>query len=66
MYGYFGNYLYKMLSISYIDTGFGPEVEFWSPDGAYAYWAFPRTTFSGYLNFQNAHIEGLSLEATFG
>lgn len=64
MYGYFGSTLYKMMSISYVDTGFSPEVEFWSPAGAYAYWAFGRTTFNGYLDFSNANVEGLS--ATFG
>ena len=66
MYGYFGSWLYKMLSISYVDTGFGPEVEFWSPDGAYAYWAFPRTSFHGHLDFSQAIVEGLSLDAKFG
>lgn len=66
MYGYFGSTLYKMLSISYVDTGFSPEVEFWSPCGAYAYWGFGRTTFNGYLNFQNATVEGLNLTAKFG
>ena len=55
-----------MLSISYVDTGFGPEVEFWSPDGAYAYWAFPRTSFHGHLDFSQAIVEGLSLDAKFG
>lgn len=65
MYGYFGSTLYKMLSISYVDSG-APEVEFWSPDKAYAYWHFPRTTFSGILNFGDATIEGLDLVAKFG
>ena len=60
MYGYFGNQLFKMLNIGYADTGFSPEIEFWSPAGAYAYWGFNRTMFSG------ATVTGLSTTATFG
>lgn len=64
MYGYFGPTLYKMLSISYADTGFSPEVEFWSPCGAYAYWGFDRTNFYGWCDFSGANVTGI--EATFG
>lgn len=63
MYGYFGNTLYKMLNIGYADTGFSPEIEFWSPCGAYAYWGFNRTTFHGYCDFSGATVTGLT--ATF-
>lgn len=59
LYGYFGSTMYHMLKISYADTGFSPEVEFWSPAGAYAYWGFGRTTLSGYLDFSSATVEGL-------
>ena len=64
MYGYFGNTLYHMLNIGYADTGFSPEVEFWSPVGAYAYWGFNRTLFSGYCDFSSATVTGIT--ATFG
>lgn len=64
MYGYFGNTLYKMLNIGYANTGFSPEIEFWSPCGAYAYWGFNRTTFHGYCDFSEATVTGIS--ATFG
>ena len=63
MYGYFGNTLYKMLNIGYADIGFSPEIEFWSPCGAYAYWGFDRTTFHGYCDFSGATVTGLT--ATF-
>lgn len=63
MYGYFGNTLYHMLNIGYADTGFNPEIEFWSPCGAYAYWGFNRTTFHGYCDFSGATVTGLT--ATF-
>ena len=66
MYGYFGNQLFKMLNIGYADTGFSPEIEFWSPAGAYAYWGFNRTMFSGYCDFSGATVTGLSTTATFG
>ena len=64
MYGYFGNTLYHMLNIGYADTGFSPEIEFWSPAGAYAYWGFNRTSFHGYCDFSGATVTGIS--ATFG
>lgn len=64
MYGYFGNTLYHMLNIGYADTGFSPEIEFWSPAGAYAYWGFGRTSFSGYCDFSGATVTGIT--ATFG
>lgn len=64
MYGYFGNTLYHMLNIGYADTGFSPEIEFWSPAGAYAYWGFNRTSFTGYCDFSGATVTGIS--ATFG
>ena len=64
MYGYFGSTLYKMLTISYADTGLSPEVEFWSPAGAYAYWGFSRTSFYGYCDFSGANVTGIT--ATFG
>lgn len=64
MYGYFGPTLYKMLSISYADMGMSPEVEFWSPCGAYAYWGFDRTSFYGWCDFSGANVTGI--EATFG
>ena len=64
MYGYFGSTLYKMLTISYADTGLSPEVEFWSPAGAYAYWGFGRTSFYGYCDFSGANVTGIT--ATFG
>lgn len=64
MYGYFGNTLYKMLNIGYADTGFNPEIEFWSPVGAYAYWGFNRTSFHGYCDFSGATVTGIT--ATFG
>lgn len=64
MYGYFGNTLYHMLNIGYADTGFSPEIEFWSPAGAYAYWGFNRTLFTGYCDFSEATVTGIS--ATFG
>lgn len=63
MYGYFGNTLYKMFNIGYANTGFSPEIEFWSPCGAYAYWGFNRTTFYGYCDFSGATVTGLT--ATF-
>lgn len=66
MYGYFGNQLFKMLNIGYADTGFSPEIEFWSPAGAYAYWGFNRTMFSGYCDFSGATVTGLKATATFG
>lgn len=64
MYGYFGSTLYHMLNIGYADTGFSPEIEFWSPAGAYVYWGFNRTSFYGYCDFSGATVTGIT--ATFG
>lgn len=64
MYGYFGSTLYHMFNIGYADTGFSPEIDFWSPAGAYAHWGFNRTTFHGYCDFSGATVTGIT--ATFG
>ena len=63
MYGYYGSTLFEMLNIGYWQRD-APYVVFQSPCSAYADWAFSRTEFSGYCDFTNATVTGLT--ATFG
>lgn len=37
-----------------------PYVSFWSPAGAYAYWGFSNSTFTGNIDFSEATVTGLS------
>lgn len=37
-----------------------PYVTFWSPAGAYAYWGFTNSTFTGNIDFSGATVTGLS------
>jgi len=60
--GYYSNREYDWLRIRYFE-GDGPILRFDSPGGAYAYWEFGSTTFTGRVDFTRATVTGLS--ATF-
>ena len=56
--------LYHMLEISYF-AGSAPYVDFSSPAGALATWDFLSTTVRGSVDFSNANVYGLDVEAVF-
>ena len=53
-----------MLEISYF-AGSAPYVDFSSPAGALATWDFLSTTVRGSVDFSNANVHGLDVEAVF-
>jgi len=65
LYAYYGNTLYHFLEISYYE-GTAPYLHFDSPAGAYTYWDFNLTRFTGTLDFENATIQNLNVTAKFG
>lgn len=64
MYGQYNGSLYHMLEISYF-AGSAPYVDFSSPAGALATWDFLSTTVRGSVDFSNANVHGLDVEAVF-
>ena len=70
LYGNYGSRLYHFLEISYYESN-APEINFNSPDGAFAYWNFGITRFtgdlyfSGNLDFSGATVTGLDTTAVF-
>lgn len=50
---------YVMLKIDW-QWSTAPYVMFWSPAGAYAYWGFSNSTFTGNIDFTGATVTGLS------
>ena len=54
--GYYDHTKYDWLQIHYYE-GNGPYLHFDSPDGAFAYWDFSTTRFTGRLDFNNAVID---------
>ena len=63
MYGQYNGSLYHMLEISYF-AGTAPSVDF-SFAGAVATWDFLSTTVRGSVDFSNANVYGLDVEAVF-
>ena len=64
MYGQYNGSLYHMLEISYF-AGSAPSVDFSSPAGALATWDFLSTTVRGSVDFSNANVYGLDVDAVF-
>lgn len=63
LYGNFNGRQDKYMSIAY-GTPVGPDIQFYSPKGAYATWSFPVTTYTGVVDFTNADVRGVT--ACFG
>jgi hypothetical protein len=65
IWGYYQRRLYHFFKLSYYgeDT---PYINFNSPAGAYAYWNFSNTYFSGNVHFNSANVYGLDATAKFG
>ncbi|MCB5856691.1 gp58-like family protein [Flavonifractor plautii] len=64
IYGQYNGSLYHMLEISYF-AGSAPSIDFSSPARAVATWDFLSTTVRGSVDFSNANVYGLDVEAVF-
>lgn len=65
LYAYYGSSLLHCFKLGYFG-GDAPYVTLGSPCSAYAQWNFTRTQFSGYIDFSDATVEGISTTAKFG